>query len=151
MQSELQEKLALGTCHVRKQFRHQCGLYHFVDTKTARPFVLPHCVCIIHFCWHISAAKRSACVSGTHTVVQRELASESYLCCICWRTQMLFCRFQPARATTNRADAVPGRPCPPQLLEDEGDALKDMKRCIEEFHDDRRFASIVCTCQRGCL
>ena len=47
-------------------------------------------------------------------------------------------RFQPARATTNQGDAVPGRPCPPALLEDEGDALKDMKRCIEEFHDDQR-------------
>jgi len=36
---------------------------------------------------------------------------------------------------------VPGRPCPPALLEDEADALKDMKRCIEEFHDDKRCAS----------
>lgn len=55
-------------------------------------------------------------------------------------------RFQPARATTNRGDAVPGRPCPPALLEDEADALKDMKRCIEEFHDDKRFVIILSSC-----
>lgn len=51
-------------------------------------------------------------------------------------------RFQPARATTNKGDAVPGRPCPPALLEDEADALKDMKRCIEEFHDDKRYSML---------
>ena len=48
------------------------------------------------------------------------------------------CRFQPTRSTTNKADAVPGRPCPPALLEDEAAALQDMKRCIEEYHDDSR-------------
>ena len=59
----------------------------------------------------------------------------------CFAFSCLAFRFQPARATTNKGDAVPGRPCPPALLEDEADALKDMKRCIEEFHDDKRCAS----------
>ena len=48
-------------------------------------------------------------------------------------------RFQPARATTNQKDAVPGRPCPDALLEDEQAALQDMQRCIEQFHDDSRY------------
>lgn len=47
-------------------------------------------------------------------------------------------RFQPARSTTNQKDAVPGRPCPDALLEDEAEALQDMQRCIEQFHDDSR-------------
>ena len=59
------------------------------------------------------------------------------------------CRFQPARATTNKGDAVPGRPCPPALLEDEAHALKDMKRCIEEFHDDKRCSPSFTVLQDG--
>lgn len=52
-------------------------------------------------------------------------------------------RFQPARATTNQKDAVPGRPCPDALLEDEAEALQDMQRCIEQFHDDSRYTLLV--------
>lgn len=65
-----------------------------------------------------------------------------------WQTGI---RFQPARATTNQKDAVPGRPCPDALLEDEQDAMQDMQRCIEQFHDDSRYGLclILCNVQDG--
>ena len=73
--------------------------------------------------------------TGYGTIVRNSWSVACFAC-----LSIVAFRFQPARATTNKGDAVPGRPCPPALLEDEADALKDMKRCIEEFHDDKRCA-----------
>jgi len=102
-----------------------------------------HC---IHPCLMLNNALLRCCsIRGLHVTCR--LYQHCALKCSPWPDacfvflSIVAFRFQPARATTNRGDAVPGRPCPPALLEDEADALKDMKRCIEEFHDDKRCAS----------
>jgi len=109
-----------------------------------------HC---IHPCLMLNNALLRCCsIRGLHVTCR--LYQHCALKCSPWPDacfvflSIVAFRFQPARATTNRGDAVPGRPCPPALLEDEADALKDMKRCIEEFHDDKRFVIILSSCCR---